>query len=82
VKVPGRVLPRPCFTTSDPGVADIMAMLTGKTYPVNDAIPYWDQQLNVPSLLTQLDTAGLTWKEYTQSMPYPGCLGDCYPGRS
>ena len=67
------------FTTSDPGVADILALLTGKTYAVSDGVPYWDQQLNVPSLLTQLDAAHLTWKEYAQSMPYPGYLGDCYP---
>ena len=67
------------FSTSDPGVADILALLTGKTYSVNDAMPYWDQQLNVPSLLTQLDAAHLTWKEYAENMPYPGYLGDCYP---
>jgi hypothetical protein len=67
------------YSTSDPDVADILAMLTGKTYTANDGIPYWDQQLKVPSLLSQLATAHLSWKEYAQSMPYAGYLGDCYP---
>jgi Phosphoesterase family len=67
------------YSTSDPGVADILALLTGKTYSVSDGLPYWDQQLKVPSLLSQLDAAHKRWKEYAQSMPYPGYLGDCYP---
>jgi phosphatidylinositol-3-phosphatase len=33
----------------------------------------------VPSLLSQLGAAHLTWKAYAQSLPYPGYLGDCYP---
>jgi hypothetical protein len=69
------------YATSDPDVADMLAVLTGKTYSVNDGIPYWDQQLKVPSLLSQLTAAHLTWKEYAQSMPYAGYLGDCYPLR-
>jgi Phosphoesterase family len=69
------------YGTSDPDVADMLAVLTGKTYSVNDGIPYWDQQMNVPSLLSQLTAAHLTWKEYAQSMPYAGYLGDCYPLR-
>ncbi len=67
------------YSTSDPDVADILALLTGKTYSVSDGLPYWDQQLKVPSLLSQLDAAHESWKEYAQSMPYPGYLGDCYP---
>ena len=67
------------FTTSDPDVADILALLTGKTFSVSNGLPYWDQQLKVPSLLSQLDGRHMTWKESAQSMPYPGYLGDCYP---
>jgi hypothetical protein len=67
------------FSTSDPDASDILAILTGKTFSANDGIPYWDQQLKVPSLLSQLGPAHLTWKEYAQSMPYAGYLGDCYP---
>ena len=67
------------YTTSDPDVADMLALLTGKNLSVSDGLPYWDQQIKGQSLLTQLDAAHLTWKEYAQSMPYPGYLGDCYP---
>jgi hypothetical protein len=68
------------YTTSDPVVGNIMALLAGNNFGVSSASPYWDQQLHNSSLLSQLDAAHLTWKEYAQGMPYPGYLGDCYPG--
>ena len=62
-----------------PGQAGIMAFLAGNDYGVNDGSPYWDQRLNKPSLLGQLDHAHKSWKEYVQNIPYGGYLGDCYP---
>ncbi len=56
-----------------------MAFLAGNDYGVNDGSPYWDQRLNKPSLLGQLDHAHKSWKEYVQNIPYGGYLGDCYP---
>jgi hypothetical protein len=67
------------YTTSDPDAAGIMAFLAGNDYGVNDGSPYWDQQINKPSLLSQLDQAHVSWKEYVQDIPYAGYLGDCYP---
>jgi hypothetical protein len=67
------------YTTSDPDAAGIMAFLAGNDYGVNDGSPYWDQQVNKPSLLSQLAAAHKSWKEYVQNIPYAGYLGDCYP---
>ena len=67
------------YTTSDPDAAGIMAFLAGNDYGVNDGSPYWDQRLNKPSLLSQLNAAHKSWKEYVQDLPYAGYLGDCYP---
>jgi hypothetical protein len=67
------------YTTSDPDAAGIMAFLAGNSYNINDGVPYWDQQVNKPSLLSQLDKAHKSWKEYVQDIPYAGYLGDCYP---
>jgi Phosphoesterase family len=67
------------YTTSDPDTAGIMAFLAGNSFGVNDGSPYWDQRLNKPSLLSQLDKAHKSWKEYVQDIPYAGYLGDCYP---
>jgi phosphatidylinositol-3-phosphatase len=67
------------YTTSDPDVAGMMAFLAGNSFGVTDHAPYWDQQIAEPSLLSQLDAAQLTWKEYIQDIPYAGYLGNCYP---
>jgi hypothetical protein len=67
------------YTTSDPDTAGIMAFLAGTSYGVDDHAPYWDQQIDKPSLLSQLDRAHKSWKEYVQDIPYAGYLGDCYP---
>jgi phosphatidylinositol-3-phosphatase len=67
------------YTTSDPDVAGMMAFLAGNDFGVNDGSPYWDQPVNKPSLLSQLDNAHKSWKEYVQDIPYAGYLGDCYP---
>jgi hypothetical protein len=66
-------------TTSDPDTAGIMAFLAGNSFGVTDHAPYWDQPVNKPSLLSELDSAGKSWKEYVQDIPYAGYLGNCYP---
>ncbi len=68
------------FTTSDPDTANIMALLAGNSFGISDGSPYWDQPVRKSSLLSQLDKAHKSWKEYAQGLPYPGYLGDCYPG--
>ena len=67
------------YTPSDPDAAGIMAFLAGDSYGVSDGAPYWDQPIDKPSLISQLDKAHRSWKEYVQDLPYPGYLGDCYP---
>jgi hypothetical protein len=67
------------YTTSDPDTAGVMAFLAGNSYGVTDSSPYWDQPISKPSLLSQLDHAHKSWKEYVQDIPYAGYLGDCYP---
>jgi Phosphoesterase family len=67
------------YTTSDPDTAGIMALLAGNSFGIDDHAPYWDQRVSKPSLLSQLDKARKSWKEYVQDIPYAGYLGDCYP---
>lgn len=67
------------YTTSDPDVAGMMAFLAGNSFGISDDLPYWDQPVSQPSLLSQLDQAHLSWKEYVQDLPYAGYLGNCYP---
>jgi Phosphoesterase family len=67
------------YTTSDPDTAGIMAFLAGNSFGVTDQAPYWDQPVAKPSLLSELDSAGKSWKEYVQDIPYAGYLGTCYP---
>jgi hypothetical protein len=69
------------FTTSDPDLANIVTLLAGDSFGVNDSFPYWDEQISQPSLLSQLTAAHRTWKAYYQGLPYPGYLGACYPVR-
>ena len=68
------------YTTSDPDTANVMALLAGNDFGISDGAPYWDSRVNKPSLLSQIDKAHMSWKEYAQGLPYPGYLGDCYPG--
>ncbi len=67
------------YTTSDPDTAGIMAFLAGNSFGIDDHAPYWDVPISKPSLLSQLDRAHKSWKEYVQDIPYAGYLGDCYP---
>src|ERR1700722_4743311 len=56
-----------------------MAFLAGNSFGVTDHAAYWDQPVDKPSLLSELDSAGKSWKEYVQDIPYAGYLGNCYP---
>jgi hypothetical protein len=67
------------YTDADPDAPNVMALLAGNTYGVTDHDAYWDQQIDKPSLLSELANAHLTWKEYVQNLPYAGYLGNCYP---
>ena len=42
---------------------------------------YWTQEINAPSLISQLDHAGISWKAYLQALPYPGYQGHLLSGQ-
>lgn len=65
----------------DPSEPNYVALIGGNTYGIADDNPYYIHTINNPSLIDQLEGAGLTWKGYFQSMPYPGFMGICFPTR-
>ena len=38
-------------------------------------------KVSAPSLISQLDHAGITWKAYLQALPHPDYQGICYPAK-
>jgi hypothetical protein len=69
------------YGVSHPSGPNYVAMLGGGTFGVGSDNPYWLFHVNQPSLMSQLDQAGLSWKGYFQGMPYAGYRGYCYPVR-
>jgi hypothetical protein len=69
------------FSVADPSAPNYVAMLGGSTFGIADNNAYYLHTVDKPSLMSQLDAAGLSWKGYLQSMPYPGFKGICYPNR-
>ncbi|MEO7026979.1 MAG: alkaline phosphatase family protein, partial [Caulobacteraceae bacterium] len=69
------------FSTSDPSEPNYVAMLGGDDFGIKDDNAYYLHILDKPNLMSQLDQAGIPWKGYLQSMPHPGYLGVCFPGR-
>lgn len=59
----------PCCSESN-----YVQLLGGTSYPsVNSDDAYWKNVVaGQPSLITQLDHAGVSWKAYLQSLPYAG----------
>jgi hypothetical protein len=74
---------------ADPSEPNYVAMLGGDFFGINSDNPYWFPGNTVPAnsdgspsnLMSQLEQAGLTWRGYFQSMPYPGYRGYCYPDK-
>lgn len=69
------------FGVSHPSEPNYVAMLGGSTYGVSDDNPYYVNKINAPSLISQMDAAGISWKAYLQSLPHPGYQGICYPAK-
>ncbi|MBV9452145.1 MAG: hypothetical protein JO345_40290 [Streptosporangiaceae bacterium] len=61
--------------------ANYVGLLGGSTHGVNSDDAYWKNTVNAPSLISQLDKAGISWKAYLQSLPYAGYEGICYPAK-
>jgi hypothetical protein len=68
----------PCCSESN-----YVQLLGGTSFPtVQSDDAYWKNKVvGTPSLITQLDHAGISWKAYLQSLPYPGYQGICYPAK-
>jgi hypothetical protein len=62
-----------------PSEPNYVAMLGGNTFGVKDDNPYYLNRVDKPSLISQLDAAGKSWKAYLQGVPHPGYQGICYP---
>jgi len=67
------------YGITHPSEPNYVAMLGGSTFGVANDNPYYLNRVNQPSLVSQLDHAGLSWKAYLQGLPHPGYQGICYP---
>jgi hypothetical protein len=67
------------FGTIHPSEGNYVGMVGGNSYGITDDRPYTVHQINQPSIVDQLEGAGLTWKGYFQSMPFAGYPGTCFP---
>ncbi len=67
------------WAITHPSEPNYIAMISGDTFGVRDDNSYKVNAFNGQNLATQLEAAGLTWKSYQQSLPYPGYTGETYP---
>jgi len=59
--------------------ANYVGLLGGNTFNVASDDAYWKNRVDAPSLISQLDHAGVSWKAYLQALPHPNYEGICYP---
>ncbi|MBJ7608922.1 MAG: hypothetical protein JF887_05765 [Candidatus Dormibacteraeota bacterium] len=69
------------FGVTHPSEPNYVALLGGSTFGVQNDNPYYVNKINAPSLISQMDGAGISWKAYLQGLPHPGYQGICYPAR-
>jgi hypothetical protein len=67
------------YAVAHPSEPNYVAMLGGSTLGVQNDNPYYVNRVTAPSLVSQLDQAGVGWKAYLQGLPHPGYQGICYP---
>jgi hypothetical protein len=67
------------FGVTHPSEPNYVASIAGDYLGIQDDGPYTSHTLDGPSLASQLEKAGLTWKTYQQSLPYAGYRGTAYP---
>jgi hypothetical protein len=65
----------------DSSESNYVGLLGGSTHGVTSDDAYWKNRVNAPSLISQLDRAGISWKAYLQALPHPGYQGICYPNK-
>jgi hypothetical protein len=64
--------------TSEP---NYVGMLGGSTFGLNSDDPYWKNAVTGPSLISELDKAGVSWKAYLQGLPHAGFEDICFPSK-
>ena len=67
------------YAVTHPSEPNYVALLGGDTFGVKDDNAYYINRVAAPSLISQLDGAGVSWKAYLQSLPHAGYQGICYP---
>lgn len=67
------------YGVTHPSEPNYVAMLGGSTFGVASDNPYYLNRVKRPSLVTELDRRGVSWKAYLQGSPHPGYRGICYP---
>jgi hypothetical protein len=67
------------YGVTHPSEPNYVALLGGSTYGVANDNAYYVNRVNHPSLVSQLDGAGISWKAYLQGLPHAGYQGICYP---
>ncbi len=65
----------------DSSESNYVGLLGGSVFGVSSDDAYWKNQIHAPSLISQLDQAGISWKAYLQALPHPGYEGICYPAK-
>src|SRR5262249_17544478 len=69
------------FGVGHPSEANYVGLLGGSTFGIASDDPYWMNRVDQPSLISELDGSGISWKAYLQGSPHPGYKGICYPSR-
>jgi hypothetical protein len=67
------------FGVAHPSEPNYVGLLGGDTFGVADDNPYYVNRVAAPSLISQLDAAGISWRAYLQGLPHAGYQGICYP---
>lgn len=67
--------------SSDSSETNYVGLLGGSLHGVTNDDAYWKNRVNAPSLISQLDQAGISWKAYLQGLPHAGYQGICYPAK-
>jgi phosphatidylinositol-3-phosphatase len=62
-----------------PSEGNYVALVGGDAYGITDDNAYTTHEIAKPSIVDQLEGAGLSRKAYLQDLPTPGYTPTCYP---
>ncbi len=69
------------FGVAHPSEPNYVALMGGNTFGIANDDPYYINKVAKPSLGSQLDKAGISWKAYLQGLPHPAYKSICYPAK-